>query len=353
MPSANSTNAQAGRLRCAMYEMGEARHGLQVLIYSLLLLGFGFYVLVAVAFPMTAIVPQWPWLPALLATLVPGASLRVMDFAAAYPWDVAVAVLVLYAVRRAALTIGRSQAELAYQMWAGGGANYRVGTGTRVLTRSAPPPWLTGTLTSVVLVYAFLELAGLSVAGVERQPAADVEQPSSQAVSDCRAVRWPICWLAPGTNVRVIIRADQPHNRTGILLDACGTYEAKSIGARGWQDRYRDVEAEGFDFESNFLGVPRFSWIEWRRPFPEGRWFQVVARIDRRNPVFEVLDAGGAAQHYRFTPPHAGELVLFVNDVVYRNNRGIMELQIGRTDVTACDESKRSVDGEREVRESL
>ena len=330
MQGMNSNNTFTGRLRRVVYDLGDARARIQVLLYGLLLLALGLYVLVAICFTLEAVVPQWSWLPTIIEAFVPGLPLRILDFAAAYPWQVVVVVLLVWAIRRAALAVGRSQAEFAYQVWAGVVPNYRVRMGTRILLKITPPRWLTYVTASVLVAYALADLPGRGAVDVVRQSDPD-------PIAACAEVGGRLCRLGDGESVLISIRADDPHNRSGILLDACGTYDAAYVSVRGWRDREMHVPAEGFVFGDNLLGLRRFLWVEWRRPFPQGKWFQVVGRIDRRNPIFRILDARHALNEFEFSPPHSGELVLLVNDVIYDNNQGVMVIRIRKIDSSACE----------------
>ncbi len=328
MQATNRNNAFAGRLRRVVFDLGDARARIQLLLYVIVLLALGLYVLVVICSSLGAVVPQWPWLPAIVEAFVPRLPLGVLEFAAAYPWQVVAFVILIWAVRRAALAIGRSQAEFAYQVWAGVAPNNRVGLRTRILLKITPPRWLTFVTVGALVAYAIVDLSGRGVVDTVSE---------STPIAGCAEVTGRLCRLGDGESVLVSIRADDPDNSSGILLDACGSYGAAYVSVGGWLDRKVNVPPEGFDFSDNFLGIRRFAWVEWRRPFPGGKWFQVVGRIDRLNPVFPILDAQRASTEVEFSPPHSGELVLLVNDVIYDNNHGVMVIRIRKTGSSTCE----------------
>ena len=138
------------------------------------------------------------------------------------------------------------------------------------------------------------------------------------------------CRLALGQSVEVTVRAGEPGNETGVLLEAGESYAARFVGLAGWRDAHLEPAPEGFEFDRDVLGFRRVWWMEWRRPHPQGRRFQLVGRIDRDPDVFPILDADDASTPFTFTAPRDGELVLLVNDMPYENNAGVMTIKISR-----------------------
>ena len=171
-------------------------------------------------------------------------------------------------------------------------------------------------------------------------PCAQANPDNSQTQSiNCNDIRG-LCQLGTGEVQRLTISANRARNETGLILKANEIYTIRNITKDEWRDKNIEVErAEGFEFTKGLLGLPRFWWIKWRRPYPEGRWFQVIGRIDRNHKVFPVLDNMDALKPFPFTPPRDGELVLFVNDVIYSNNHGLMVIEISRPDLKCIKDS--------------
>ena len=134
--------------------------------------------------------------------------------------------------------------------------------------------------------------------------------------------------LGVGETVEVQILANRKRNETGLLLLKGEIYTAKYLQHQKWKDGKYFAEPTGVEFDGFVRFLARF--VEWLRPYPEGMWFQLVGRIDRGHEVFPVLDAIDAKQPYQFKALDDGELVLFVNDVWYRNNSGNMTISIQR-----------------------
>ena len=200
----------------------------------------------------------------------------------------------------------------------------------KFIKRVAPPRWLTCTV-----VVGFLLLLTVEWGWCQCTPLVpDITETKPTGCNDIRG----LCQLDAGETVRVTISANRVRNETGLLLKYNSTYTARYMKRDDWYDGEIEVPPIGFEFRECLLKLPCFWWIEWHRPYPEGLWFQVVGRIDRRHEVFQVLDINDASQHYYFNPPSDGELVLFVNDVIYSNNRGVMTIEISRLDPLTQDE---------------
>lgn len=134
--------------------------------------------------------------------------------------------------------------------------------------------------------------------------------------------------LGAGEAVEITVVAKQKHNKTGLLLAEGERYSTRYVAHEGWRDGGHVVEPTGVDFEGYLQFLARS--IEWLRPYPDGRWFQVIGRVDGEHTVFPVLDARDETKPHEFRAPDDGELLLFVNDVWYRNNSGFMTLNIRR-----------------------
>ena len=134
--------------------------------------------------------------------------------------------------------------------------------------------------------------------------------------------------IGVGETVEVQILANRKRNETGLLLLKGEIYTAKYVSHEKWKDGKYSAKPTGVEFD----GFVRFfaKSVAWLRPYPEGKWFQIVGRIDRGHYVFPVLDATDPKKPYQFIAPDDGELVLLVNDVLYRNNSGVMTISIHR-----------------------
>ena len=84
----------------------------------------------------------------------------------------------------------------------------------------------------------------------------------------------------------VAVRANQPRNETGVLLQEGVCYSARFVASAGWRDgRTMVPPPEGFDFATDVLGLDHFWWMRWLRPRLQEAWFEVVGRIDRQPRV--------------------------------------------------------------------
>ena len=134
------------------------------------------------------------------------------------------------------------------------------------------------------------------------------------------------CRLAAGETVDVTIVAKRRRNETGLFLLAGETYATRYVRDNGWTDGKYHATPTGVDFDWH---VDLLAWWwTWLRPYPEGAWFQLVGRLDGRCGAFPVFGTRDSSIPFEFTAPADGELVLLVNDVIYRNNSGSMTLEI-------------------------
>ena len=138
--------------------------------------------------------------------------------------------------------------------------------------------------------------------------------------------------LGPGQSTLVVIRADRPINRSGIELVAGSSYEVSHVGHTSWKDASLHPHPAGFEFGRNVFGMRRFGWMEFLRPVPSGHWFELVGRIDGSPSYHRLLNADNPGDPRRFQAETRGELLLFVNDVPYDNNEGVMTLRLARVD---------------------
>ena len=293
-----------------------------VMFLVLVLLAF---VIVAVVYPADAIEARPPiWLSAAMSFLLPGLPTVVLEFAEKYPVPVLLVALAIWLIRQASRIVKESAQEYAFQAWRRTPA---VGAGQ--VKKSMPPTsgllWAPPRIVIHGLAAVLVVLAIVNALSPQR-----VIVSVGANLTTCDNVHGD-CWLAPGESVMVVVRADQPRNETGVLLEKNHRYEARYVGRAVWRDGKKIQPApEGFEFDADYAGITKFRWMRWRRPLPGGRWFEVVGRIDREPNVFSVLDATDAARAYTFTAPSDGELVLLVNDVPYDNNGGVMTIEISR-----------------------
>jgi uncharacterized protein (DUF2235 family) len=145
-----------------------------------------------------------------------------------------------------------------------------------------------------------------------------------------------LCTLEPNGSILVSMDAKEKENRTELLMEAGERYTVEYVSRTNWCDGEIDVSPGGFDFD-RWLGVRRFWWLEWLRPYPQGHWYQVLGRIGDSSPAFPLFkehlsepEAEDLSEPEEFKPLESGELYLFVNDLPYGNNSGTMTLRITR-----------------------
>ena len=282
--------------------------------------------LFAVFLPTDGIEPALPSvLSSIVAMVLTGLPVVVLDFIEKYPVLTLGVFLLILLIRVASRRVKEQAQEYAFQAWR------RTGNSARPASPPAQPTrWVriaTAVLepVSAVVLIGCVGLVGLIVSWPPPTQAAGAANDRA-ACADTRGD----CRLAPGESMLVTLRADQPRNETGLMLEQGETYTARFIANVGWRDASKEPTPEGFASFERRLGIPRFIWTRWRRPLPEGRWFEVVGRIDREPGTFSILEADDARRPHEFTAPETGELVLLVNDVNFDNNGGVMTVHISR-----------------------
>ena len=308
-------------------------------LYKLSVVFIGVSLLLFIIFifvlPTDAVEPRLRWLADIINIILPGQHDRLADFIAKYPEQTLLVIIVIWLIRRTVQWVKAGSQEFAFQAWQRTDIVEKnnlpedtppIGKDVKFIKRIAPPQWLTCTVVLGFFLGLALELLWC--------PCVQANPGNSETQSiNCNEVRG-LCQLGTGEALRLTINANQARNETGLILKTNEIYTIRYITKNEWRDKNIEVEkAEGFEFSKGLLGLPRFWWIKWRRPYPEGRWFQVLGRIDRNHEVFPVLDSIDASQPFPFTPPKNGELVLFVNDVIYSNNHGVMVIEISRLDL--------------------
>ncbi len=309
--------------------MERTRERLYTLFVVILFLALLLFVVAAVIYPADAIEPRWPtWVTGFLVFLLPGLPTNVLDFAAKYPWQVGTVAVVVVVIRRASWIVKAAAQDYAVQTWlrTPTAGLWRVTTPVpspeglvTVIEALTPPKSLSGAVTVTLLALVVVNMLGIG----------KVTKDVKTTASGCVATLGD-CLLQTGESVEIAIRADQPRNRTRILVRADQLYEARYLGITDWHDGENKPGPGGFEFGHDVLGLRRFWWLEWRRPLPSGQWFEVVGRIDHAPETFPILNAKKPAEPFAFRAPRDGELVLLVNDVPYDNNRGVMRIEIRR-----------------------
>lgn len=297
-----------------------------------------FTVVVIFLVPLDAIepIPCLRRLPDLVSIFVPGLPVYLVDVAVRYPVLGGILLLVHGLIRRVSFCVRvHAEKEYAFQAW------QRTPTaGRNILNTQIPEPsafvkcievvaplllWFILAVTVVFMLLIVLDC-------FDPQPSvasqACTTSDPGETTYACANVTYP-CRLKAGESVIVTVRSDSVRNYTGVILDAGVPYTTQFVEKAEWRDDKREVTPEGFQFEKNWVGLPRFWWAQWLRPYPEGLWFQVIGRIKGERDVFPVLDKNYPRQPYSFTTD-GGELVLLVNDIRYNNNYGIMRIKIQR-----------------------
>ena len=273
------------------------------------------------------------WLPDFMAGFAPGLPEYLINVALRYPLQVLALFLVYLLIRRVSFLVKAAEGEYAFQAW-----QRTAVAGANELTTPTPnaslfartiqclPPFIRVVIAALALIvlFALLDLIPRPADAADRL---SISRTLAETAVGCANTRG-LCRLAPGEKMQITIRADQRRNETGVWLEEDVSYTARFMGSHDWQDARREVGPQGFEFDPYKFGWRRFWWAEWMRPFREGVWFQVVGRIDRNREVFAVLGAEEASKPHAFKTPASGELVLFVNDAIYWNNRGVMTIEI-------------------------
>ena len=275
------------------------------------------------------------WLPDLVAGFAPGLPEYLVNVAVRYPLQVA-ALLLLYAlIRRASFLVKAAEGEYAFRAWQRALTTGSTQSNTNIPEASlfvrtiqclSPFTWVLIAVLALFVLFGLLDLIPRPADAADRLGTSSTLAGTAVGCANTR----DLCRLAPGEKMQITILSDQTRNETGAWLEEDVSYTARFMGSHDWRDASREVEPQGFEFDPYKFGWRRFWWAEWMRPFREGAWFQVVGRIDRNRGVFAVLGAEEASKPHAFTSPASGQLVLFVNDVIYWNNHGVMTIEICR-----------------------
>lgn len=302
--------------------IGDARQGLQDILYCLLILWAIAAVPLVIHADSLPTVPCWPWLGDFVAAILPGLPPRLAQVAATYPLQTLALLGLAWLLRRGMARLADAQSELILQRSIGNDA-YRMLRRAKFAAFVAKLRW-----PAILLLLAILSTVSLDVlADVKPECERPKELAQGLAAVGCSNVRGT-CRMAEGECVRITIRSDRD-NGTGILLEAGAIYTLRFLESSRWTDNGRCSPARGFHFERNAIGIPRFWWAEWMRPLSEGRWFQLVGRVDNEKPAFPVL-GDNPCLPYAWAPQRSGELVLLVNDFILGNNTGSMTLELAR-----------------------
>ncbi|MCY4123013.1 MAG: hypothetical protein OXG72_19055 [Acidobacteria bacterium] len=299
--------------------LGEVQARLYYHLTTLQTIAVGMGAVYAYRFDMDAVPPYAPWLRDLFAIVAPGVAPSILEFPARYPVLFVIFMIVSVTIQRAGAVLKAAQ----------GDAGWALSNGKPV---PAVPVWA-GAIPRVRWLIVVVGICA-GIAAVDLRSTAGCHggcrggEPSEPP--GCGPVRGE-CRPGPGETVRVTMRADRARNATGILLEAGAWYTARHIHSEGWRDEDIRVGPTGFRFCENSLGLSRFWWVEWLRPYPQGEWFEVLGRIDGDRLVFPIMDSCDASKPWLFKAPEGGELVLLVNDAIYSNNAGVMTLEIKRS----------------------
>ena len=306
-------------------QLGDARRGLQGILNCVLILWAIAAIPLVIHVNSLPTVPICPWLGDFFAAIVPGLPPRLAQLAAIYPLPTSVLLFLAWLLRRGMARLADAQAELMLQQSIRNSV-YRILWRAKFAAFMAKLRW-----PAVVLLLAALTVVSLDVLADEKSEGGRSEKSAQHKPTvGCGKVHGN-CRLAEGESVRITIRSDRV-NDTGIWLEAGAIYTLRLLELSDWADADNPSEAQGFHFERNVIGMQRFWWAEWLRPLPDGRWFQLVGRVDRKKPVFPVLGKDPCTP-FAWAPQHDGELVLMVNDVILSNNTGSMTLKLSRTSI--------------------
>lgn len=268
-------------------------------------------------------------LPAELVQLfAPGLPATLVAAALKFPVRVTLLVVVMVAIFWMNRVVKLEDDEQAFRTWAG-------------IPTAAPPKVFVPSLTARIIAgFAAIWWLVLVVALLALTLLPPVPSDSSEAVAargeemGVRRETGPPCIRASGPRrlgrnetAEVTVVARRKRNETGLLLQKGGTYKARVIECTGWRDGCYIATPRRVEFE----GLTPY-WVkgmEWLRPYPQGEWFQLIGRIDHGRVVFPILDQENPWEFSTFQAPEEGELVLLVNDVIYRNNGGFLVVEIG------------------------
>ena len=310
-------------IQCAQ-ELAERRRRLYVLFMSFVAIVLLFALIVGSVYSLEAVGPRVPnWVSAMIELFLPGLPARVLRFAERHPIAVLLVGIVLYLLRRVSQRTKEAAQEYAFQAW-------RLTVGLGGPTTNAVPcrvGWVPAPYVTIAVMVAIVTIVGVNISAPQRW----IANAYHNGRSSCTDATRGDCWLAAGETVLVAVRADEPRNETGLLLEKEACYAARFVASAGWRaGRKIQPLPEGFDFDVDVLGFEKFWWMEWLRPHPKGAWFEVIGRIGRQPEVFSVLDRTDVGGSHRFIASSDGELVLQVNDVRYENNAGVMTIEVTR-----------------------
>ena len=310
-----------------------------MIAWSLFAVAIGFLVPVDAIEPVTIESTSWPWwlkwlgclielilsAPRLIAFVIPGLPEHLVDVVTKRPVVAVILLGVYLLIRRASSLAKAAEAEYAFQACQDVSI-LEPSAFVRGVGKVVPPAWLTwGVIIGFVLLVLIDQFCRPTHAA--DMPCTDSTFAETEVDG---ANTYNLRRLASGEKVQVTIRSDRVRNETGVWLEKDVTYTARYMGSHDWRDKEIKALPQGFKFGLNCLRWHRFWWMEWMRPYPEGCWFQVVGRIDQGRKVFPIFYAKDAKELNKFVSPANGELVLLVNDVIYRNNYGVMTIEICR-----------------------
>lgn len=290
----------------------------------------------------SAVEPLWDIPTRIAAFFAPGLPANLVDIAMKFPYPVFISFFALMVTLWVSRRVQVDENEYAFQRW-------RSVLQAPAEVQSGPvakPPrpvriiaCFASAVSSALLLSSVLAFLAVLVFGIyfaffsccnPDSLLSDAGSPSTKASEERHSAEivYPR-QLSSGETVTVMVAASRQHNETGILLEAGDVYTAEYVSHERWKDG--DFEADRFGVEYEGL-TQLLAWgTEWLRPYPEGKWFQVVGRIDGIGKAFPVLGADrDDCQAYKFVAPRDGQLVLLVNDVRFGNNSGWMTIEIGR-----------------------
>ena len=273
----------------------------------------------------TSVEPRWPLLADIIRFFIPGFPANLVDLAVKFPLQLIVLILVISVMYWLNKQVKFEADELSFQVW------QRICCGKNDLLPKLSfivrnVAWIALLLLLFfVALILLISLYTYSVKGNNDSPQPVLAFESTDMF--CENVRGP-CRLGVGETVSVTIASNRKHNETGIFVEGGKTYIARFISSKNWCDGNYPAKPNGVKFQ----GYVRFFawWVKWLRPYPKGEWFEVVGRIDQGHDVFPVFNAPDKSGASEFMAPDDGELVLLVNDVWYRNNKGVMTIEISR-----------------------
>ena len=227
-------------------QLGDARRGLQSILYCLLILWAIAAVPLVIHADSLPTVPTWQWVGDFVAATAPGLPPRLARLAAIYPWPTAVFLFLAWVLRRGMARLAQAQAELILQRSIRNNAH-------RILRRAK----FAAVVSKLRRLAVFFLLAVLSVVSLD--VLADVKSEDrflDEVAQDittvgCSSVRGN-CRLATGESIRITIRSDRV-NDTGIWLEAGAIYTSVLLEHSQWTDDGVPSPAQGFQYEPNAI----------------------------------------------------------------------------------------------------